>query len=75
VTAEKFCNVSVHARRNRILHNLPHCPAGVRFSLLNDGRCLTAEAGFGCGVALAPCAEAGEVNATLQAWRARGQRD
>ena len=48
---------------------VPHCPAGLRFSLLYDGRCLTAEDGFGCGVALAPCAEAGEVNATLQTWR------
>ena len=44
------------------------CAAGVRFALLYDGRCLTAESGFGCGVSLAPCAEASEVNATLQAW-------
>ena len=47
-----------------------HCAAGVRFALLFDGRCLTAEPGLGCGVSLAPCAaEAGETNATLQAWR------
>ena len=44
------------------------CAAGVRFALLYDGRCLTAESGFGCGVSLAPCAEASEVNASLQAW-------
>ena len=44
------------------------CATGVRFALLYDGRCLTAESGFGCGVSLAPCAEASEVNATLQAW-------
>lgn len=45
------------------------CANGVRFSLLYDGRCLTAEPGLGCGVALAACAAAGEANATLQTWR------
>ena len=42
----------------------------IRFSLLHDGRCLTAQPGLkNCGVSLAPCAEAGEAFATWQAWR------
>ena len=44
--------------------------AAVRFSLLFDGRCLTAdEAGDKCGVRLAPCTEGSESSAALQAWR------
>jgi hypothetical protein len=42
----------------------------VRFVLLYDDRCLTAEAGPGkCAVAVAPCAAAGGLNASLQQWR------
>ena len=41
----------------------------VRFAGLNDGRCLTAEAGIRkCGISLAPCQTTGP-NATLQQWR------
>ena len=46
-----------------------HCDA-IRFSFLFDGRCLTAEPEVDdCNVRLMPCAEVGEPNATLQAWR------
>ena len=62
--AALFCTADAAPRRP-----VDSC-AAVRISLLYDGRCLTADRELSsCGVSLAPCAYAGEANATLQSWR------